>query len=51
MPLLKQRVNTIIGLVFLGSFGLGATFVIINTADPDNALAEAMMARTTLPDE
>jgi len=51
MPFLKQRINTIIGLVFLASFGLGATFVIINIADPDNSLAEAMVARITLPEE
>ncbi len=50
MTLLSQRINTIIGSIFLGSFALGAIIIILNVADSDNPIAEAMLAQTTLPE-
>ena len=51
MPLLNQRINTIIGVVFLGSFALGAILIMLRAADLDNPIAQAMVAQMTLPEE
>ena len=50
VPLLNQRVNTIIGTIFLGSFALGAIFIILHVAETSNQIADAMAARAMLPD-
>jgi len=49
--LLSQRINTIIGTLFLGSFALGAILIVLNAADSSNPIAEAMLAQMTLPEE
>lgn len=44
MPILKQRVNTVLGMLFLGSFALGASLIMLNAADFANPIAEAMLS-------
>ena len=40
-----QRVNSILSMILVGSFGLGATLVLLNVAGAGNPIAEAMEAR------
>ena len=47
----KQNVNVFISIAFIGTFGLGATLLILNAANLGNPIAEALEARTVLPDE
>jgi len=40
-----QKVNTVIGMLFVGAFGLGTVLTILNVVDLDNPIAEAMAVR------
>lgn len=51
MSLLNQKINTVIGVIFLGSFALGASLIMLNAAELSNPIAEAMLANTTLSEE
>jgi hypothetical protein len=51
MTLLTQSINSILGMVFLGSFALGAMLIMLKASDQDNPIAQAMAVQMALLEE